>query len=171
MSRQDLMCREPHPELAIGAFPPCSVFCWEKSRGSMARCECYRGFQGEVAGGCQAALLLIAGSVEGISEQGTAVATTPAISHLGSDAILSRGCVSYPADVRHPHPSRTSHSALPLPCWASPLCGSLLTLLIVRLFPPTIPHILGSPPPSAWTDPSAGLPPPPTRTPNFAGST
>lgn len=56
----------PHSELAVGAFSTCSVVCWEKTREGMARCECCGGFQGEVAGGCQAALLLTAGSVEGI---------------------------------------------------------------------------------------------------------
>lgn len=39
----------PHSELAIGAVSPCSVLCWEKPRGSMARCDCCSGFQGGVA--------------------------------------------------------------------------------------------------------------------------
>lgn len=63
---KSLCAGSPHSELAIGADSLCSVLCWEKPRGSMARCECCSGFQGEIAGGCQAVVLLIAGSVKRI---------------------------------------------------------------------------------------------------------
>lgn len=56
----------PIQSCLLEAVSLCSVLCWEKPRGSLARCECCSGFQGEIAGGCQAVVLLMAGSVKSI---------------------------------------------------------------------------------------------------------
>lgn len=97
-------------ELAVGAFPPCTVICWEKHRRIMARCKRCSEFQDNGAG-----------SVEGISEQGIIVATVLSLTHLGFDTILPCGYLSYPAHVCYSHPNGCSHFALPLTGWAFPL--------------------------------------------------
>lgn len=107
---KSLCAGSPHSELAIGAVSLCSVLCWEKPRGSLARCECCSGFQGEIAGGCQAVVLLMAGSVKSILSR-VPQWPPPSSSHLGFDITLPCGQLSYP------HSNKCSHSALPLTHW------------------------------------------------------